>query len=265
MVDNKVILGQNNIARAWLGEPTNRYPHGVFGDPLEAGAVFVQLQNGTELSFHIDQHQEAGWNRESVFEDVSPRLWDLDGDGEDEVWTVRSDRSDGGRLEAYAVVNGKLQLRFAAAPIGTGFRWLNPIGVGAFDANTSANQVAYVQTPHIGGIVTVLKPEGKRLVPIATREGYSNHEYGSTSLDLSAVADLDGDGATELVVPAVSLAELVVLSLKEGQLVERARTGAIARIAGGLKLSVGSSGDWQAEYQTADGCTSVVAISKLAL
>ncbi|MGZ0187933.1 MAG: VCBS repeat-containing protein, partial [Alphaproteobacteria bacterium] len=72
---------------------------------------------------------------ESVFEDISPRLADIDQDGNQEAWVIRADDIDGARLEAYAVENGALVRRYAGPAIGQGFRWLNPVGVADFDGD----------------------------------------------------------------------------------------------------------------------------------
>jgi hypothetical protein len=37
------------------------------------------------------------------------------------------------------------------------------------------------------------------LTEVARMSPYSNHQYGSSRIDLAAVADLDGDGADEMV------------------------------------------------------------------
>ena len=128
-----VVEGTGGVAAAWLAEPTDDYPHGVLGDDLEGGALAVRLRDGTTHIFRLDDG--------SVFEDLTPRLADIDGDGRDEVWTVRSDSRHGTRLEAYTMVDGALRRRYATAPIGIGFRWLNPLGIGDIDGDGSAEAV----------------------------------------------------------------------------------------------------------------------------
>jgi hypothetical protein len=207
--------GVNSIYRAWFAEPTERYPHGVLGDTIEAGSLFVELKSGMVINYRIPD--------ESVFEDLYPRIADIDQNGEEEVWVVRSDRSNGARLEAYVPNGNSLSFLYATEPIGRGFRWLNPVGIADFNGDGNL-EVAYVQTPHIGGILKVVALKGSKLVTIAQGTGFSTHSIGSTHLDLAAIADVDNDGAVEIILPNQSHRELVVISLQKNTLVERWRT-----------------------------------------
>ncbi len=248
-----VAAGQRDIAAAWLAGPTRRYAHAVLGDDVEASELRIETRDGVQLSVRLGD--------DSVFEDLTPRLADIDSDGRDEVWTVRSDAAGGARLEAYGVIVGALVLRFATTPIGTGFRWLNPLGVADFDGD-GRNEAAYVETPHIGGVLTIVRPEGGRLVVVARRRGHSNHAIGSTRLDLAAIADLDASGGADIVLPDQRRERLVVLSLVEGELVERWRSAPGPAVAGALELRM-ETGGWRARYSTPDGAVVTVAIPEL--
>ncbi len=238
-----IAYGARDIASAWLAAPTRRYGHGVLGDDIEAGALYVQTRDGAQYSVRLDDA--------SVFEDLTPRLADIDGDGLDEVWTVRSDAAAGARLEAYALADGALKRQYSTAPIGTGYRWLNPVGIADFDGN-GKREAAYVQTPHIGGILTIVRPDGARLALVARRRGYSTHTAGSTRLDLAAIADLDRDGRADIVLPDQSRTRLVAVSLADGELVERWQSAPGPAVAGSLQLE--PSGDaWLAHYKGNDG------------
>jgi len=107
--DGRVVRGTGSIRRAWLAEPTAEYDHGILGDGIEAAALKVETADGVVLSVPAP----VG----TVFEDLSPRLWDIDGDGDAEAWVIRSGPGEGGRLEAYSVQQGKLALRFATASL----------------------------------------------------------------------------------------------------------------------------------------------------
>ncbi|MSQ70451.1 MAG: hypothetical protein EXR27_04035 [Betaproteobacteria bacterium] len=85
--DSRPGAGRNDIALAWLAAPTTRYAHGVLGDAIEAAALRVRLREGAELRYDLPS--------DSVFEDLQPRVLDLDGDGRDEIMVVRS-RLDAG-------------------------------------------------------------------------------------------------------------------------------------------------------------------------
>ena len=93
--DAVVVEGNNNIAKAWLIEPTRRYAHGVLGDEIEAAGLQVVLSTGQEFIFRL--------NDDSVFEDRYPRLADLDGDGFDEIIVVHSYLDRGAALAVLEV------------------------------------------------------------------------------------------------------------------------------------------------------------------
>jgi hypothetical protein len=248
-----VAQGTRDIAAAWLAEPTRRYGHGVLGDDIEAAAIRAQSRDGTRYSLRLED--------DSVFEDLTPRLADIDDDGRDEVWTVRSDALAGARLEAYSLVDGALRRRFATPPIGSGYRWLNPVGIDDFDGD-GHREAAYVQTPHIGGILIIVRAHGPRLTEVARRRGYSNHAIGSTRLDLAAIADLDRDGGAEIVLPDQGRTRLAAVSLVDGVLVERWRSAPGPAVGGSLTVADEAKG-WVARYLTPDHTVVTIPIPEL--
>ncbi len=206
--DGETGRGVNDIAAAWLIAPTRRYDHGVLGDAIEAGGLRVRLRGGGERDFRLPA--------DSVFEDLRPRVADLDGDGRDEVLVVRSYLEAGAALAVYGVRDGKLVQLAQTDPIGSANRWLNPAGIGDFDGDGGL-EIAYVQTPHIGGILYILSFRDGRLRQEGRLRGFSNHAMGSRMLGLSAVLDLDGDGAEELILPADGRRALKILSFAGGE------------------------------------------------
>ncbi|QPC95946.1 hypothetical protein [Mesorhizobium sp. INR15] len=66
--------------RAWYGRPTIRYAHGVLGDAIEAGSLIAIDEGGRRDELVVPQTQ--------VFEDITARLADLDGDGHNEVVAI---------------------------------------------------------------------------------------------------------------------------------------------------------------------------------
>lgn len=205
--DGQVVRGTGAIRRAWLAEPTAVYGHGVLGDGIEAVALKVETAGGETLSFQA----AAG----TVFEDLTPRLWDLDNDGDAEAWVIRSGPKEGARLEAYTVQDGALRLRFATDPIGQGYRWLNPVGVADFLGN-GQRQVALVRTPHIGGILLLYRPAGFYLDRIGAVPGLSNHAIGSRQLGLSWIGDINQDGFADILLPGQTRQHLAAFSMAQG-------------------------------------------------
>ena len=205
--DGGIALGTGVIRRAWFAEPTEEYGHAILGDGIEAKALAIETADGALLTLRAPQG--------TVFEDLTPRLWDLDADGEAEAWVIRAGPREGARLEAYAIHQGEFILRFATDPIGQGYRWLNPVGVADFTGD-GQREVALVQTPHIGGILTLYRPAGVYLERVMRVPGFSNHAIGSRALGLSWIGDIDGDGAADILLPGQSRRELAAFGMADG-------------------------------------------------
>ncbi len=205
--DGIVTSGRGDLTEAYLTGPTSRYRHGVLGDAIEASGLSVRSRSGAILEFKLPP--------DSVFEDLAPRLHDIDGDGRDEILVVRSYLDAGAALAVLGVKDGKLELIAETAPIGQPNRWLNPIGVADFDGD-GRPEVALVKTPHIGGILEVYELGGRELKMEHSARGFSNHFIGSRDLDLSHLADMDGDGIADIVVPSADRSALRVVSFAGG-------------------------------------------------
>lgn len=231
--DGRVASGNGAIRRAWLSDPTTEYGHAILGDGIEAKSLTVETANGQRLTYTAP----GG----TVFEDLYPRLWDLDADGEAEAWVIRAGPDGGGRLEAYGVHDGKLIRRFATDPIGHGYRWLNPIGVADFTGN-GQREVVLMRTPHIGGIMMFYSAAGAHLEPFMAAPGLSNHAIGSRQLRLQWVADIDGDGLADILIPGQPRREMIAFSMVGGKfsvIGTTERTGHIETDFAGMTLSDG--------------------------
>ena len=215
------------IAAARYVLPTIRYGHGVLGDRVEAGGIWLRDSRGGEYVLEL--------GADSVFEDITPRLHDLDGDGGAEVIAIRAYLDRGASLSVIDVVGGEAQVIAETPPIGRTNRWLNPAGVADYDGDGRA-EVALIKTPHIGGVLEIYELRGGTLRREAREVGYSTHAIGSRALDLSASLDVDGDGITDLVLPDQPRTTLVALSFAGGALrtIGRVRLG--AQVTGDITL-----------------------------
>lgn len=197
------------IVRAWYSEPTERYGHGVLGDRIEAGALTVADSSGrlhmTVLAPNF------------VFEDLTPRLADIDGDGSAEVVTIRSHLDAGAAIAVYGLRGGRLVEIAATEPIGSPNRWLNIAGIADFTGD-GRSDIALVKTPHIGGRLEIWTLRSESLRRVGFAEGFSNHAIGSTERGLSAIADANDDGIADLALPDANRSALQIVSARGGMI-----------------------------------------------
>jgi len=197
--DARVVETPGQVLIALTG-PTDRYAHGVLGDDLEASAITLRGVDGVTS---IDAGDV------DVIEGTSALLVDLRGDARSpEIVVTVSNAEDGARLVAY-----DLDGEFVAAsePIGQGYRWLHQVGAGPLGPDGETEIIA-VRTPHIGGIVEAYRLVDDRLELVASQSGYSSHRLGSANLDMALLADADGDGRLDVVVPTQDMTALGVLA-----------------------------------------------------
>ena len=205
----KIAVGNNDIAMAWLADGTERYAHGVLGDKIEASAVRVLTASRAPVDFVLRE--------DSVFEDVAPRLLDVDRDGRDEILVVRSHHEAGASLLLLGLRGDRLVRLAESQAIGTPNRWINPVGAADFDGD-GLIEIAAVETPHIGGQLLIYKIDGRRLREVARFVGYTNHVAGSAELGLSAIFDVNGDGKSDIVLPSQDRRELRAVTFAKGTL-----------------------------------------------
>jgi len=220
---SRVAMGAGVIARAYLSSPTRRYDHGVLGDKVEASALTFVLDNGRELIYDLPPSR--------VFEDLVPRLVNLDREGTDEVVVVESDLKLGASLAVYGLRNGEVE-KIAATPfLGRAHRWLNPVGAGDFNGD-SVMDLALVATPHIGGVLELYSWTPPDLTRYASMHGVSTHFIGSTALGMGRV--VRGDLKDLILAPTQMHNALLLLEWVDGKIVEKARVSLPDGIAGDL-------------------------------
>ncbi len=198
--DGRVAQGRE-IARAWLSSPTGRYGHAVLGDAIEADSLVIERRDGRSDTV------EAG--ADAVFEDLEPRIAVLG--GKEHVVTVKSYLARGAALAVIGEREGRFAVAAETPPIGTPNRWLNPAGVADF-LGEGASEIALVRMPHALGRLELWRWSGGRLDKRLELPDTSNHAIGSRVLRMSAAADFDGDGRTDLAIPSFDRRDLRLIA-----------------------------------------------------
>jgi hypothetical protein len=159
------LAAQAEIRSAAFSDPTTRYPHAVLGDDIEWGALELRLSSGKLRRFILPESR--------VYEDLEPRLLDLDLDGDFEVVVVESSQTQGGRLAIYDQTG-----LIAATPfIGRKFRWLAPVGAADLDGDGRV-EIAYVDRPHLAKTLRIWRFDDGALTEVGRLTGVTNHRIG---------------------------------------------------------------------------------------
>lgn len=195
------------ITKAFYGCPTSRYDHGILGDATEAGCIVAKNAAGQDILFTLPEN--------AVFEDITPRLADINGDGSTDIVTILTSLTKGASLAILSEQNGTLKVIAQTPYIGRPHRWLAPAGIADFDGDGRL-EIAFVRTPHIGGTLEFWGFNGSNFRQQTKLKGFSNHRIGLTRITTSRLKDFDGDGITDLALPNANWSKIRIISLAKG-------------------------------------------------
>lgn len=163
-----VATAGGGIVEAEYGADVDVYPHRIMGDVFEKQELRVVDADGVTHSLTLSSN---------VFEDIAPRVADMDGDGLGDAVVVETDVNLGASLAIYSLGPDGLFKLTATPHIGRSSRWLAPAGIADFDGD-GQNDVAYVETPHLGKVLRFWTVRRGELVEIAAANGLTNHRIG---------------------------------------------------------------------------------------
>jgi len=207
-------LAQPQVISAEFGDPTDRYNHAVLGPNAEWGTLVIRLDTCPTCAVLKSQGVVVKLPENRVFEDLVPRLIDLDGDMAPEVVVIESDNDKGARLAIYGS-NGFI----TATPfIGTSFRWLAPIGAADLNGD-GLTEIAYIDRPHLAKTLRVWQYNKGTLNEIAAMKGLTNHRIGEAFIT-SGIRDC-GQGS-ELITADATWRNIIATRMrKDGSLTAR--------------------------------------------
>jgi len=208
--------GDGNPEAVVLSDPVSRGGQSVLGDDLEASSVTV-----IGLRSHaVEWRGRFMPPPPAVFETLVPVLAPLSltprmiG-----VLLTKSTPSHGALVVALTWSDGRLT-QIAEESSGQPQRWIHVIG-SADVSGSGVPDIIAVAGPHGRGVVSAYRRSGATLIRAASASGYSSHVVGSRNLDQAVIADLDGDGRPEVVLPRLSRDGLVGLQLEGARFLER--------------------------------------------
>jgi hypothetical protein len=205
--EKKIAFDKTSGMQALYHYPTTRYKHGVLGDSIEAESLMV-IYKKQKATFPLDTTM--------VFEDIQPRLADLDGDSIPEIVTILTSITKGASVTVFKFSENKLTLLATSGFIGTAYKWLNIAAIDDLD-NDGQVEIVFVSTPHTGGYLHFSRIEGDLLRVYTQFPGVSNHKIGSRNLCLSAITE--SNGVKTLYLPSNDFTNLLGFQWKNNKII----------------------------------------------
>lgn len=170
----------DHIRKVCLTQEPNApiYGHNILGDTPEWSSVTVFW--GATGQSRADGQRGAATLTQSghIFEDIGPRLVDMDADGLPEILLVQSSFRFGARLVVLDT-DGAVTLRASTPYIGRPNRWLAPIGAADLDGD-GAIEVAFIDRPHLAKTLRIWRLTENGLVHVSDHQGLTNHQIGQS-------------------------------------------------------------------------------------
>ncbi|MEO8529591.1 MAG: VCBS repeat-containing protein [Deltaproteobacteria bacterium] len=190
--------------------PTTRYGHAALGEGHEWAAIKITATSCAKCLLSTHRSNTFALPNDAVFEDLSPRVVDLDQDGKSEILTVESSPTAGSRLFLIGI-DGAIA---AGDYIGQRHRWMAIIGAADFDGDGTI-EVAYIETPHLGKTLKIARLNGDHFDVIAHAPSLTNHHYGAQIVE-SAILPCGGHAL--ILTANADWTQVMATTFKDGKL-----------------------------------------------
>ena len=200
------------ISRAWLADPVQRIQGSAIG-PLVAGALVVQDNIGKQFRLELGLDQ--------AFEDLRPRIADIEGGGEQTLFVVRSSRQGAALIAVRLEGEGLLRIVGETPQVGRQNGWINPVGIADFTA-TGRKSIAIVTSPDQRGELEILNFVDRGFRKQLSVPGVSTHLPGTAIVDMAVIGDFEANNGADIAVPDTSRRTIRILSFGHGQIAEPA-------------------------------------------
>ncbi len=218
--DSRITLGSldgsSGLQAVVLSDPTERYPHGVLGDKIEASAVTVIAVAPNALTIRFRYVVRAP----AVLEDLIAIVAPIGEGRRPAVVVVKSAPSQGSSILVLGWRGVGLEVLAEGPAFGQSNRWVHVIGAADVSGDAIPELIA-VNSPHLAGVLVAYERRAAFLVPSAKALGYSSHADGSRNQDQAVIADMSGNGRLEVILPRQSRDVLAALELTRGRWEER--------------------------------------------
>jgi len=200
-----------------LSDPASRSGQSVLGDDLEASSLTVISLRSQTLEWRGRFMLPAP----AVFETLVPVLAPVSlAPRMIGVLLSKSTPSHGASIVVLTWSDGRLMQLAEEGTGGQPQRWIHVIGSAEVSGSAIPDIIA-VAGPHARGVVSAYRRSGATLIRVVSASGYSSHAVGSRNLDQAVIADFDGDGRPEVVLPRLSRDGLVGLQPEGAGFLER--------------------------------------------
>jgi len=218
--DSRITLGNldgsSGLQAVVLSDATERYPHGLLGDKVEASAVTVIAVAPNALAIRFRYVVRAP----AVFEDLIAIMAPIGEGRRPALVVVKSAPRQGSSILVLGWREGGLVVLAEGPAFGQSDRWVHVIGAADVSGDGVPKLIA-VNTPNLAGVLVAYERKAASLIALGKVLGYASHAAGSRNQDQAVIADMTGNGRPEVILTRQARDVLTALELTGNRWEER--------------------------------------------